>query len=51
MTERHGAESTGTGLNTDSKFGGGGAAVLTGSGSPRTRFPTTMRKDIYGSEP
>lgn len=40
----------GTGLNVESKFGGSGEPVKTYSGSTRTRFPTTMRKDIYGSK-
>ncbi|XP_067949486.1 uncharacterized protein [Watersipora subatra] len=40
---------TGTGLKVESKFGGSGEPVKTYSGSNRTRFPTTMRKDIYGN--
>ena len=40
----------GVGLDTDSPYGGGGGPSKTKSGNVKTRFPTTMKRDIYGSK-
>ena len=38
------------GLDTKSPYGGGGEPTKTRSGNVKTRFPTTMKRDIYGSK-
>ncbi|KAF6034022.1 hypothetical protein EB796_007670 [Bugula neritina] len=42
-------QNNGVGLDTMSYYGGGGAPAKTKSGNVKTRFPTTMKRDIYGN--
>lgn len=43
-------QNIGVGLDTKSLYGGGGEPAKTRSGNVKTRFPTTMKRDIYGSK-
>ncbi|XP_067936111.1 uncharacterized protein [Watersipora subatra] len=42
-------QNIGVGLDTKSPYGGGGEPNKTRSGNVKTRFPTTMKRDIYGN--